>query len=520
MQENRKVAKVAILMSGAAALCRIGSLGKEVYVAWFFGAGMAIDAYSLVILVPALGGALFLNAVHRAFILQFPSHAEEGESEAESLTNLFLTSLLLASVAVALLASPAIVPALKLIPTMNPQVKEYLQELAIPALWMIVPMTMVSGLSSVLNARQHFSKPQLTHIFPPVCIAIFVFTAGEVWGPKALIWGLLVGTAVQAMVLFWMLGRAGHLPRFQLRGLEDVFGGLWKLALPIVILEVMVQGNTAIDRAMASTLAPGKVSVLYWSLMMKDFISRTLVASLLLVLLPHYSRQVASGETGELRRSYTLVLRYGAIAMFPLSVLLLLCGPVLFQHLKLGKLDQEAARTMAFCLAAYGVSLFAEVASSSFSNALMALRRIKVLLLISVFAYFIPNIVFNLLLIGPLGAVGLAISTSLVSYATLATNYICLRRNPGMDEEKRSLKLAAGCLAAALLMWAVGFGVLKAIQSFADQDFLTDAVAAVLGGASGLLVYTILLLKFPGSADAKLASRIVVDKIRVTLGMS
>ena len=54
MPAQRGVARTGLILAAVLALCRIASLGKEILVAGRFGAGNAIDAYALSMLVPAL----------------------------------------------------------------------------------------------------------------------------------------------------------------------------------------------------------------------------------------------------------------------------------------------------------------------------------------------------------------------------------------------------------------------------------------------------------------------------------
>ncbi|MBI2191398.1 MAG: polysaccharide biosynthesis C-terminal domain-containing protein [Planctomycetes bacterium] len=510
------IAKAVLGMTVVAIFCRLASLVKEAYVVFVFGPGAAMDAYSLVILVPGLMGALFLNAVRRAYLSQQPSHGAAGITEGDAFGDLFLSSLLLVSLALAVLFSAIIRPLLALaVPEKNPEVVEHVLRLAIPSVWLIVPMTLVTALSSILNARQQFSAPQATHLLPPALIALFVYQwGGQSVGPDALVWGLLAGTALQGAALLGIAWRSHHAPRLRLRGYSRALRSLWSLSAPIILLEVLVYANSTVDRSMAASLPPGRVSILYWSLMMKDFISGTLVASLLLVLLPHFSEQVAAGATGELRRSCAQIIRYGAMTMFPLSVLLVVCGPPLFQQIRFGKLGPEAAVSIATCLAAYGLGLFGEFVGGSMVQALMALKRIGTLVWLGIFAYFLPNLLFNLLLIGPLGEVGVALSSALVAYTTTACNYLALRRAVGIEEEARNLRIVVGCLLAAAVMATVSFGVRGLARQIGDGSAWADLASVLAGAAIGLAVYLWLLLVYPGCEEARKAWAIIEDKLR------
>jgi peptidoglycan biosynthesis protein MviN/MurJ (putative lipid II flippase) len=230
---------------------------------------------------------------------------------------------------------------------------------------------------------------------------------------------------------------------------------------------------------------------------------------------------VSGGKTDELRRSCGLVLRYAALLMFPMTALLIMCGPPLFGALQLGALDQAATASLAGCLAAYAVGLFAELSSPALAQALLVLGNrqagwdgLRVLVVVGIFGSFIPNILFNLLLIGPFAEVGLAASTSLVAWLSLAVHYYLLRRTIGMHEESRCLKSVAGALLAACLAAGAGFTLLAGLERF-DSPMLANGVVRATAAAFALLaVYVVLLFVYPGNDDARLVCRIVRDKLR------
>jgi putative peptidoglycan lipid II flippase len=315
-----------------------------------------------------------------------------------------------------------------------------------------------------------------------------------------------------------MVRRAGNPLSLRLDLRSPACSVLWRFALPLILLDVLTQANVYVDRTMASLLEPGKVAVLGWSAAMKDFLSGTLIASLLLVFLPHFSQQAARGAKDDLRRSAALMVRYAAITLLPVSALLCVCCPPVFQHLDIGRLDAAAARSLAFCLAAYGLGLFADLASTSLYQALMALGKLRALLLLAVLANFLPNLLFNLLLIGPLGEVGLALSTSLVGYCTLFANAYVFRRCVGAHEEAQSIRAILGALSATAASALAGVAAFAAVRSVWTSTSWGDLAAASAAAAATCTLYAFLMLVFPGSDDARRAARLVRDQLLATAG--
>jgi putative peptidoglycan lipid II flippase len=252
--------------------------------------------------------------------------------------------------------------------------------------------------------------------------------------------------------------------------------------------------------------------------MLKDVVSATLVASFLTVLLPHFSEQVAAKATEELRRSCSFVLRYGALVFFPISVLIGTCIPPVLQHVSIGRLDAEASYSIAMCFAAYGAGLFGEFTALGLYQALVSLKKVRLMVFIGVFCNFVPNILLNLLLIGPLGVAGLALSSALVSYICLAAVYWTLRNLIGVDNEKRNLVFVAGCVASAAAMGGIVLAVLQGVRMIGGEGLWSDLLGTTAGGIGGLFAYGALLLW--RSEDARLVWRICRDKVKNMLGFS
>jgi len=502
-------------MAVALAACRFVSLGKEIYIAGVFGARVVMDAYALAVLVPAIGMTLLVNPIRRAFQTQYAGHEASSSDGATRFANLFLTNLLIASLvaAVGVASLLDVVWPIILGSSGSPEVVAALQRLAWPTGLLLVPMTIVSGLMSVLHVRYRFAKPQLTHVVPTLTVVAFVMARPD-WGAGALLWGLFCGLIVQCSLLLGMVIRSGHRPRFVFNPLSQAGKRLLRVGISLAVIDGLVQANVFVDRWMAGSLEEGRISVLYWSGLMKDFFTITLLASLMSVLIPHFSRQVAENEIDELRRSCALVLRYGAMLMFPLSTLIAVCGPVFLSQLQLGALTSEDAGAIGWCLAAYSLGLFAELVGPILSQVLVAFGRLRVMLLISIGASFLPNLVLNYLLIGPLGEVGLALSTALVACVSMTCMYLTVRHTVGIHEETLGFRTIAGSLGAALVTAAVGYAVLQMVRSMVPNESWTQLAAGSAAACAQVTIYVALMFGYPGSNDARHALSVLQEKLR------
>lgn len=497
MPAQRGVARTGLFLASVLALCRIASLGKEMLVAGRFGAGDTIDAYALALLVPALAMALYLSAIRRGFMVQAPRH--QANEDLTSFTNRYLAQVMIFSAVVAGFTAWALPRAwpLLLSPQRYTALAAELAQLTSPVSLLILPTAAVSALTAVLNAQHSFSKPQWTHVIPTTAIVVAVLTRGTTDGAALLVWALLLGTAIQAMLLAGFVHRSGH--RFLASGNSSLSGGFGFVAavLPFLWLDVIGQINVLVDRAMAGGLPEGHLSVLYWSAMGKDFLSGTLVASMLWVLLPRFSEQVATGDHAGLRHGCSQVIRFAAVLLLPISSLVLLAGHTLLPELSLQALDSNSCQRLGWTLGGYAWGLFPEMAGLALVQAVLVLGRWKHLAAIGLLGLLIPNLLLNLLLIEPLQEVGLAISTSITAWLLLGVATWAIWNTIGFDDPtalvRGVLRAASYSLIAGLAGWSLaawlGTGWPSGIAS------VITATALYLGLALG----------WPGHSDVRLA---------------
>lgn len=502
MPDRETVARSGLLLAVVLALCRLASLGKELLVAGRFGAGNPFDAYALAMLVPAIGLALYVNAVRRGYLVEFPRRLESAPDSVTAYTNRYLSQTILIAITLAVVATVGLDflwP--RVLGSNRPGVfLEHLEELSLPVAWLVVPMAVVSALTGILNARNQFAPPQWTHVIPTVSIVAAVLVLGTANGPAILAWGLLAGTSLQCLVLAVMVHRAGHRFSFRSGSPLEGAGQFLVLILPFLLLDILGQANVLVDRGMAGSLVAGHLSVLYWSALAKDFLSSTLIASVLWVLLPHFSNQVARGDLGSLRRSCSGVLKYAGVLMLPLTALLIVTGPSLLYDLSLQSLKPDDFRRLGACLAAYSTGLFPELAGLALIQALLVLGRWKLLALIGLFGLFLPNLVFNVLLIGPLQEAGLALSTGLTAWLLLAFSWIAVRQTIGIATERDVVSsllrsLAFSCV-AGLSAWLVDAGL---------SHVVPRSVSGAVAFGLGLGIFLLLATGWPGHTDVRTA---------------
>lgn len=292
-------------------------------------------------------------------------------------------------------------------------------------LWWLVPYVGCSVLAGVysaaLAAEHRYVRAALSPAVRSVIVLAAVLSAPSV-GIHALVWGYAIGEGARMLLLARAarMGRPailfawparGTLSQFQRSVGAQVLGAGLLASIPVV------------DRAMASSLGAGNVSLLeyadrFWQLPVSFAMSGFVITSL-----SHWSERFhRDGSLAALSRDITRASA-GLFALFlPLTVVVLVFGRPLVGLVLAGsdlsgaELDRLTATLQAFVLV---VPIY--VAGLVYTRAFLVLRRADWLFGINVVQVLV-KVVLNVLLLPVLGLVGIALATS----ATYAVSTVLL----------------------------------------------------------------------------------------------
>lgn len=498
----RDTARSGLAVGLAALTCRLVSLAKELLVAYLFGAGSITDAYALVMLIPGFATSLFLQAARTAYLAQIARYWQTDLQAAQKITRQFFIHVTLVSVAIAVTAGATL---WWFWPYFFPWGDQELQSKAKAMLWpacgLVITYGWVTALTAILNGRLVFVTPQWTHVIPTLAVVGWLVAVRPAsW--RALVDGLFYGTLVQAAVLAWLAARHWGVGSL-IRATSTIRSWpWWGLAIPIMLANVATQVNSYVDRMMASSLEPGAVAVLAWAGLLRDMISGTVIGGFVGVLLPHFAYQIAARRDAEAAATVGQLMRLGAVVVLPFSAVCAAAALLAVHGVQMGRLDQQALSSLAACFAAYAVGFYADLASNSLYQVLIALRRTRILLLYALFVNVIPNVLLNLLLIRPLGATGLALATSAVGYCTLIANYLAVCGRLPVDTKAITRTFVYAMALSVCVSVAAWWGGQEVLRWFTPSA-VSSMLVAVVGAAAGTIAYAAVAVWTPIGGDLK-----------------
>ncbi|MFP5240589.1 MAG: murein biosynthesis integral membrane protein MurJ [Acidobacteriota bacterium] len=487
----KQIARDAGIVGGATLLSRVLGFFRDVIVAYVLGAGPAADAFYVAYRLPNTLRRLFAEgSMTMAFVPVFSRlRGEQGDEAAFAMTRSALVWLLMILGVVSVLAIVFARPLTMLIApgfANNPDQMELTVHLVRIVFPYIIQISVVALCMGALNSMGHFLTPALaTSELNTVIIA----GAGVAWlfgldVPTALAWSVIAGGFGQIYLQVPTLRRFGF-RWFGPWSLKDAgVVRMGRLMLPTVFGAAIYQLNIVVGTLLASFLAAGSISALYYADRLVQFPLGVFGVAVGTVALPSLSRLAATREDGEFTRTLNASLRLTLFICLPATAgLIALATPLVDVLFGRGAFTPEAAQATSQALVAYCVGLPAFACVRPLVSAFYALHDTRT----PVRAGFISvaaNIALAAALMFPLAHTGLALATSLSSWLNVWLLWRALRTHLGDWAQ-----MGRGVALSAALSLLIGLGAwLTPVGKYAALALIAFWAVAYLLLASALRV--------------------------------
>jgi putative peptidoglycan lipid II flippase len=486
---------------------RVFGFLRDILTASLLGAGPVADAFFVALRLPNLFRSLFAEgAFSAAFVPLFAgTMAEAGKEEARAFAEdvlAVLLTVLLAFVLVCEIFMPVVMSAIAPGFSDDPGKFRLAVELArinFPYLLFIALVALQGG---VLNSLDYFAAPAATPILLNLfLIAVLLLSKRFGWHDgHALAWAVCAAGFAQFLWLMFSCGRAGVALRLPVPRLTPGVRRTLAIMAPGAFGAGVTQLNLLIATMLASFLAGGSVSFLYYADRLNQLPLGVVGIAVGTAILPPLSRHLRQGDLGAAiatqNRGLELALLLTLPAAMALAALAVPILAVLFQRGAFGPADTVAT---AKALAAYAAGLPAFVLVKVLAPAFFARHDTRTPVKLAVVA-IIVNLSLTLMLMGPLAHVGIALATSAAGWVNALGLLVLLVRRGHFALDRRARRNLPRIAVAALAMGgALRLLLLAAAPALAATAALRIATLTGLV-ATGLAVFVLAALAL-GVAD-------------------
>ncbi|MFC2149078.1 murein biosynthesis integral membrane protein MurJ [Candidatus Auribacterota bacterium] len=495
---KKKILKSAFTVGSMTAISRVFGYIRDLTLAAILGAGFGMDAFTVAFRITNLLRRLVAEgSMTAAFVPVFTKYRSENKDENvwDFANKMFFTlAMILAVTAVlSIIFAPVIV---KLI---APGFNEISGKTALTVLLnrIMAPYIMFIGLAAlamgILNSLGHFAVPSfapvLLNISIIICTLLFSRSFGEPAVATAI--GALIGGVLQVAIQLPLLKKYGMTFKFRISFDHPAIRKVGKLIVPGVFGAGITQIQLVVGSLMASFLAQGAVSSLYYSDRVMELVLGILVISISTVILPEMSKRAAANDINGVKEIMTFSLRLISWGTIPAAVgLIALRTPiikVLFQH---GKFTAADTETAAFALIFYALGLFFFACIKIIAPAFYAFHDIKTPVKVAWVSLFI-NIAAALILMQSLKQGGIAFGLSIASaFNVVILMYIFIKRY-GWIDMKGLAGLVLKIICASLIMALACTAVIKLTDFYGQTKIIWQVFSLLAAIITGMAVYFI-----------------------------
>jgi putative peptidoglycan lipid II flippase len=485
-----------LTVGGITLLSRVTGFLRDIMLAAVLGAGPVADAFFVALRLPNHFRAIFAEgAFNAAFI---PAYARVRVASGSDAVRVFgdrVFTLLLASQIVllgaALLFTPVVIDLLA--PGFSKDPAKFalaveLTRITFPYLLLVSLVTLYGG---ILNALDRFAAaaaaPILLNLSMMMTLALAAFfpTAGH-----AAAWGVLLAGFLEFFLVGGDAARNGVQPRFAWPRIDQEVMLFLKRFWPATIGSAGTQIALFADTIIASFLATGALSALYYADRLNQLPIGVIGIAAGTVLLPEMARRITAGDEAGASHSQNRAIELTLLLSVPCLVAFLIVPELIMRGLfGRGAFTQADAHAAALTLMAYAIGLLPFVLMRSVTAAFLS-RGDTTTPVKALFVAVAVNVALKILLMDRYAQVGLAFATSagawinflLLAWFSARRNFLQIDRR--LQRSSVKFAIAGAILGAALLLGQGPAGALFSRWPLLRNELTLLALAVV-----GAIIY-------------------------------
>lgn len=407
-------------------ICRIFGFLREVTIAYKFGTSAEVDAYNMAISIFNIFALIFGTMLTTAYTpLYTETLTERGRKAADRVTSNILNILML--VACGLMAVCEL---------FAPQIAGLIAKgFTDPAkMQMTVDMSRILFLGlplfglyyffiSVLNAQKKFFIVEFATIFIGLGVILSAVFLSGIFGVYSLAIGTTLAYLLQFLVMLPSLSKCyRYTPVLTLRDRQTQ--KFFRLMAPSLIGVAAAEINSIIDRALASGLPDGNVSALSYAQRINSFATTILMMPIITVMFTKFSECTADGRKEDMSDAVRHGLEALTVICLPVSALMLAaCEDLIRIVYNYGAFGETGVEMTTVSLFYYTIGLLFLAYKTILNRAFYAQKNTKTPMLTG-FLFIGLNIIFNFILIKPMGVGGLALANSIAVTVAAVLMYL------------------------------------------------------------------------------------------------
>lgn len=318
----RKMGHTALVAATTSLVAKSLGFIKEVVVASIFGLSGALDIYLVAFVLIGVPLSVLLNAVQTALITHLAGASLTPNEEASRFvaTGLMTLACLVVLLPIWLWALPYALPWLA--SGFSLEKRQALET----ALYWLIPYYFLNGFNllgyGVLQAKGRYLVNGLLPTATPVVIILALLVWGAVGDWKALVVSLVIGSAIESLLLLATLyrhGQFGFQYRLDIKGINPIMMS----SLALLPGSIMLTVGPVIEQAIAAAMGEGANAALAYGYKLPSALQGILLTAIGITALPYFARQLGQNDSAyclhSLNKLALWLMAGGVLLILPLS---------------------------------------------------------------------------------------------------------------------------------------------------------------------------------------------------------
>lgn len=502
-RKNSSLLYTSVFVSLLVILSKLFGFGREALIAAYYGATAETDAFFLAQSMPGMIFPAVCNSISTTFVSLYVTRlVTEREEDADRYASRMVAAAMLLGVLLSLLGvllSPVLVPLFA--PGFSGSQQALAVHLTRLTMGAFILVMLQYMLSAILNSKKLFIGSQVSGLAYNAMVIAVTLLLGQGQSMDILTLTVILGHLVQVAGLAACCRGHFH-PALQVNPLHSDTWMLFRLSLPVLLGNSVVQLNTIVDKALSSLLQEGSLSALNYGNTLSQLVISVFIMSLSTVLYPTLTTSAASSDMEQYSKLLRQSLSGLTCMLVPVSCITLLTARDIVDTVYArGNFDQTAVAYTTMVLACYAPMFVGSGIRELLSRAFYALQNTQTPMVNSAIGVGC-NILFSLLFVRWLGIAGIALGTTLSSFLTagLLVRSLC-QRMPALRLTGFFRSLGKQLLAGAILIAGLLVFQHLVVLPYAFLRFLVNA-------GIGFAVYFAVLLPLDGGTFRELFLRL------------
>ncbi len=474
----------------AIVLSKLLGLLRGAAVALFYGTDYVASAYSMASQIPVNFFDMILgSAVSSAFIPIYNKFSEkDGRPRADSFASRFIGMITVVTV---LLSVVGVVFAPQIIKIMGGGMSTEAANLASRLLQIMFPLVIFTGLAfsfvGILQSLGEFKVPAVMSLISNLVCIFYLFTMNDRFGIYGLSAALLIGWALQFVILIYPAKKRGFSYDLKAGIVDSGFKDVAKLALPVLLASWVQPVNTMVNISIASGLGDGSgIAVLDYANKLYIIAASAFSMAVTNYIFPKLSRLGAGGDSEEWANVLRGSIRTVMFVVLPIMIIFLAGSEEIIRIIYgRGQFGEQSIYMTSSALRFYSVGMIWYALQEIFNKAFYSVMDSKTPVIAAVGGIVI-NIILSFILSESMGIDGLALAASVSACVCSIFSFIMLRKKADGITSFGLIKLIiCGMIAATTCIFARGF----ALKMIGNEGFILSVAVLIISSAACGVVY-------------------------------